>query len=61
MDEGTLALDRIENHERICAERYEGLQYSVRKLERILWAVAGTTILQLLAACSYLVVHAGLK
>lgn len=58
MDDGTLALARIEMHEKVCADRYADIQVSVRRVESILWGTAGAVILQLLAACSYLLVHA---
>jgi predicted nucleic acid-binding Zn ribbon protein len=59
-DQGVAALVRIESHERICAERYEEIKYSVRRLERVLITVAGTLILQLIGIVGWLLTH-GLK
>ena len=57
MTDGEQALQRIEYHERLCAERFAGIKASVDRIERVLITMAGTIIVQLLTACAYMAMH----
>lgn len=57
MTDGECALLKIEAHEKLCADRYEGIKFSVSRIEKVLITMTGTIILQLLTACAYMAMH----
>jgi hypothetical protein len=50
------AIARLSAHEQVCGFRYESLESRTTRIENILWAVAGATILQLVAIIVALVI-----